>query len=170
MLKKTTFFLTMTVLAEIYGRKLSDITLGYLYEGLPEGLTDDVWNYAVRKYIDSGERFFPSTGQLLDSITTEGDVRFFHEGMPIGGYGQDPVAGKQRVLTPNVCQMFRLDSNQLNPVEEGREGRIKEHGIWRNKARGELTRAEIDEYDERLHQVRLTELDEAQKRLRATSN
>lgn len=154
MLKKTTFFLTMTVLAEIYGRKLSDITLGYLYEGLPDGLTDDVWNYAVRKYIDSGERFFPSPGQLLDGITDEGSIRGYVNGIPDGSASST----RQKVLSHQVCQMFRLESNQLNPVEEGTDGRIKEHGIWRNKARGELTQSEAKDYDERQHKMRTATL------------
>ena len=109
---KKAFFLVMTAMGEIYGRKLSEPTLAWLHQGLPPGLTDEALNLAARKYMDGDHQYFPTPGQLLRTICEERKRTF------IDGQGRTEFAPTGELqYTRAVAAELGLNSQLLHPKQ-----------------------------------------------------
>ena len=105
---KTTFFVAMNALAEVFGRKLSEPTLAFLHQSLPPGLTDEAFNLAAYKFLDSDEQFFPTPGKLLKTICEDETYQY----MDAQGRTEFGKTGRLK-LKKSVANQLNLKQHSL---------------------------------------------------------
>lgn len=128
---KTTFFVAMNALAEVFGRKLSEPTLAFLHQTLPSGLTDEAFNLAVMKFLDSDEQFFPTPGKLLKIICEDETYQY------IDSQGRTEFGKTGRLkLKRSVAEQLNLKSHSLyelpGDAKTGNQERLLDAGAARS--------------------------------------